>query len=170
MSLGKRVVSFLAYQAAWIACVQLAGQGRLTLGLLAVAALMTLNLVLATDRRAVIALSLLAGILGLVVDSSLGLLGVFSFSFAPPWIVALWMAFGSVLPAFLSWLAGRYIIAAILGAVAAPVSYYGGVRLGAVAMPNPIFSLIAIALAWAAIMPLLLRLTERVARPAAKTA
>ena len=168
MSLGKRVVSFLAYQAAWFACVQWAGQGRLTSGLLAVAALMVFNLILAVDRRAVIALALFAGIAGLVVDSSLGFLGVFSFSFAPPWIVALWMAFGSILPAFLSWLAGRYVWAALLGAVAAPISYYGGVRMGAVAMPNPIFSLIAIAVAWAAVMPLLLRLTERVARPAAK--
>ncbi len=168
MSLGKRVVSFLAYQAAWVACVQWAGQGRLTWGLLAVAALMALNLVLASDRRATIALALIAGIVGLVVDTSLGLLGVFSFSFAPPWIVALWMAFGSILPAFLSWLAGRYVWAAVLGAVAAPISYYGGVRLGAVEMPNPLFSLAAIALAWAAVMPLLLRLTERVARPVAK--
>jgi len=168
MSLGKRVVSFLAYQAAWVACVQWAGEGRLILGLLAVAALMVLNLMLASDRRAVIALALIAGIIGLVVDSGLGLLGVFSFSFAPVWIVALWMAFGSVLPAFLSWLAGRYLWAALLGAVTAPISYYGGVRLGAVEMPNPLFSLAAIALAWAALMPLLLRLAERVSRPVVK--
>lgn len=168
MSLGKRVVSFLAYQAAWVACVQWAGQGQLILGLIAVAALLALNLVFASDRRAVIALALIAGIVGLVVDSGLGLMGVFSFSFAPPWIVALWMAFGSVLPAFLSWLTGRYVWAALLGAVAAPMSYYGGVRLGAVQMPNLLFSLAAIALAWAAIMPLLLRLTERVSRPAVK--
>src|SRR5258706_12694582 len=164
MSLGKRTVSFIAYQAAWVACGQWAGEGRLTLGLLAVAALMCLNLVWAADRRAVIALAVIAGIIGLVVDSSLGLMGVFSFSFAPPWIVALWMAFGSILPAFLSWLAGRYVWAAVLGAVAAPISYYGGVRLGAVAMPNPLFSLAIIALAWAAIMPLLLRITERLSR------
>ena len=168
MALGKRLVSFVAYQAAWVACVQWAGQGRLIWGLLAVAALMALNLVLATDRRAVIALALIAGIIGLVVDSGLGLLGVFSFSFAPLWIVALWMAFGSVLPAFLSWLAGRYVWAAFLGAVAAPISYYSGVRLGAVQMPNLLFSLAAIALAWAAVMPLLLRLTERVARTEVK--
>jgi hypothetical protein len=169
MSLGRRAVSFLAYQAAWFACVQWAGQGLLSWGLLAVAALMALNLALAADRRSVIALALIAGIIGLVVDSGLGLLGVFSFSIAPAWIVALWMAFGSILPAFLSWLAGRYVWAAVLGAVAAPVSYYGGARLGAVELPNPLFSLIAIAVAWAAIMPLLLRLTERLSRARANT-
>jgi hypothetical protein len=98
------------------------------------------------------------------VDSGLGLAGVFNFSLAPAWIVALWMAFGSVLPAFLSWLGGRYVLASLIGAVGAPLSYYGGVGLGAVQMPNLIFSLVAIALVWAAIMPLLVRITERVHR------
>ena len=165
MVLGRRILSFLVYQATWYVCVQGAGKGRMALGLGLVAALLALNLATASDRRAVLLLALIAGGMGLAVDSGLGLAGVFNFSLAPVWIVALWMAFGSVLPAFLSWLGGRYVLASLIGAVGAPLSYYGGVGLGAVQMPHLIFSLTAIALVWAAVMPLLVRITERVHRP-----
>lgn len=73
---------------------------------------------------------------------------------APPWIMALWMAFASTLRSSLGWLAQRYWLAASLGAIAGPLAYYTGHKLGALSFPSPVGpSLAALAVVWAILMP-----------------
>jgi hypothetical protein len=57
----------------------------------------------------------------------------------------------------LEWLSGRYALAAVLGAVAGPLSYLGGERLGAITVESPL----AIGIEWAIATPLLVYLKER---------
>jgi hypothetical protein len=79
----------------------------------------------------------------------------------PVWLVALWAMFGTTLRGSLSALAGRYGLAAVLGAVAGPLSYLGGAKLGAVTLhPNRAVSIAALAVGWSVVMPLLVWLAH----------
>lgn len=75
---------------------------------------------------------------GAIVDSVLGYLGILLFRdsliaswLCPPWLIALWLIFATTFQSSLSWLAGRYWIAAVSGGIFGPVSYYAGQALGA---------------------------------------
>jgi hypothetical protein len=77
-------------------------------------------------------------------------------------MVALWFAFATTMHTSLGWLAGRYRLAALLGVVGGPLSYYSGARLGALSFPEELVtSLLIIGLVWAAAMPTLLWVSKR---------
>jgi hypothetical protein len=71
------------------------------------------------------------------------------------------MIFATTLNGSMSWLAGRYRLAAVLGAICGPISYAAGARLGAIEFPlHAGLSLVGIAVVWACVMPSLLWLPE----------
>jgi hypothetical protein len=102
-----------------------------------------------------------SGVAGLVFESALVIAGLVRFSapwpieaLAPAWIVALWIAFGASLPSIVDNL-GRYPLkmGAALGAVAGPLAYLAGVRLGALQLVgSTTLGLLVISGAWAAVM------------------
>jgi hypothetical protein len=51
--------------------------------------------------------------------------------------------------------------ACVPGAVAGPLAYYAGAKLGGVVIVEPLFAFTALALGWAAFVPLLIRLSTR---------
>ena len=61
----------------------------------------------------------------------------------------------------MNWLKARMVWAAVLGAVSGPLSYWAAVRMGAATFDKPLAAVAALALGWAAIMPLLLMLAKR---------
>jgi hypothetical protein len=78
---------------------------------------------------------------------------------APPWIVVMWMQFATLFRFALSFLAGRPLLAAMLGALGGPFAFWVGGRLGGVAFGNPAWrSLLVLGGIWALVLPLLLRL------------
>jgi hypothetical protein len=108
--------------------------------------------------------------IGYGVDSSLATLGYMDYSAhtlsgllpAPLWLAALWLSFATLFRHGLQWLQGRLWLAAALGAVAGPLTYYAGSQLGA-ATPGSsltIFLLLHAAL-WAIMTPLFACLARR---------
>ena len=163
----RLALNFVAFQAGWFACVLGAARGAPLLGP-AVCALLLLAMLWASRRRRAFLLLLLAGgLVGGAWDTLLSVLGLFRFDTAhhapllPLWMLALWLIFASTCNSSLRWLQGRALLAAALAAVAAPLSYLAGQRLGALAMPQPALALGAQALGWALILPLLLHLARR---------
>ncbi|MGB7931118.1 MAG: DUF2878 domain-containing protein, partial [Gammaproteobacteria bacterium] len=77
------------------------------------------------------------------------------------WIVAMWVLFASTLNVSLRWLRGRWMLATLLGAVAGPLAYYAGAKLGGVVITEPLPAFTALAAGWAAFVPLLIRLSTR---------
>jgi hypothetical protein len=71
------------------------------------------------------------------------------------------MLFATTLNVSLRWLKGRWVLAALLGGSAGPLSFYAGHRLGGVAFADPVYSLTVLGLGWAVLMPLLLWLGGR---------
>lgn len=80
---------------------------------------------------------------------------------APYWILVMWANFGLTLNHSLRWLQNRLALAALLGALGAPLAYLAGVQLGAAVLTAPpalVYG--AIALAWAVAAPALLALAR----------
>ena len=83
--------------------------------------------------------------------------------------MCLWFVFATTFNASLRWLAGRPLLALVLGAVGSPLSYRAGMSFDAVTIPGdgPWPNWIAIGAGWGLAMPLLLALAQRiVATPA----
>ena len=77
------------------------------------------------------------------------------------WMAALWMAFATTFNISLHWLKPCLGLAALLGMIAEPLVYYGGVKLGGVTFSEPLAGLIGAAGVWTLAMPLLLMLAAR---------
>jgi hypothetical protein len=74
----------------------------------------------------------------------------------PLWLLSLWPVFASAMMQgnSLAWVTRRLPLAAVLGAIAGPVSYAGGARLGALRMDG-MRSVVCVGVCWAVAMPTL---------------
>ncbi|NNF67719.1 MAG: DUF2878 domain-containing protein [Gammaproteobacteria bacterium] len=158
----RLLLNIVGFKTAWLTCAfGAAVNGWIPVAVIAV--LISIHLTVAERWLPELRLILLVGVLGAIVDSSLGLFGVMTYvvgdstsQLAPPWLIALWMSFATVLPYGLRWLSTKPLVSIVMGAAAGPASYYGGSKAGAVIMGDAlIFSLVAIGVAWALVMPLI---------------
>ena len=157
-----------AFQLGWVACVFGAASGRPWLGPLAAIPVVGVHLWQSSDRWGALRKVLLLGGLGAGLDSALGYAGIFLYRdslltpwFCPPWLVALWLIFATTLRQSLGWLAARDGLAALLGGIFGPASYYAGGALGALGFGVAHARALAVVGAlWALLLPLLLRLAS----------
>ena len=155
-------VQFCVFQAAWFACVLGAAHDQAAIGVASVALVVLIHLGLSKHRATDLALTTFAILLGLAWDTWM-LRGGWviyasqgpSSAWAPAWILALWALLATLLRGPLSWLHGRPLLAAALGAVGGPMSYLAAVRLGAGQFPDPAQALVVLAAGWAVMTPLL---------------
>lgn len=172
--MNHSVVNLIAFQACWFASVLGAAAGMPWAGPLFAAVWLPLHVRATSPWMAVeLKLILAAGALGYVLDSLLVLAGALSFPaearFGAPttlWMVTLWLGFAATLRHVLGWLRGRYVVAALLGMVAGPFAYWGGAKLGAVVLTEPVTSLALVGAEWLVAMPLLLLIVNRLERSA----
>ena len=68
--------------------------------------------------------------------------------------------FAMTLNVSMRWLRGKPKLAALLGFYGGPASYIAGQALGGIVLVNQFAALAALAIGWAVIMPLLMRLSE----------
>lgn len=161
-------VNFIAFQLGWFACVSSAAIGRPWLGLSVVVSVLLLHLLVAARPRREAALLGLSLCCGLLFDSLLVSGGWVAYRtgqwlpwLAPYWIVAMWPLFATTLNISMRWLHGRQLLAALLGAVAGPLSYLAGERLGALDLAPGLAPVLALGVAWGLAMPLLITLAAR---------
>jgi hypothetical protein len=172
--LTRALLNAAGFQGAWWATILSAAAGRPHLAAAASALPLALHLGFvdrsAAERRLVLA----AGLVGAALETANALLGFtrfepppFGLPLPPAWLLLQWAVFGAVLRHSLGWIRGRFLLAAALGAVAAPLSYAGGERLGALSLGGTP-ALAAVAAEYAVAMPLLLLVERRLsAAPAA---
>ena len=167
---GRNLVNFAAFQAAWFACVVGAARGWFWLGPVVAVAAVGLHLATACARARELILIAAVGILGTVVDAALIAMGFFAplgdRGWLPPaWFIALWPAFATLLNGCLGWMSGRYVLGAVCGAVGGPLSYWSAARLGAIRLhANTALGLSAVAIEWAIVTPVLLRMAKEARR------
>jgi hypothetical protein len=162
------LINAVAFQLGWFACV-LGGANQLPwLGTLVAALIVAWHLSQAPRPGREVSLLAAVGALGALWDSLLVAAGWLEYpsgtllnNTAPHWIVAMWVLFASTLNVSLRWLRGRWTLATLLGAVAGPLAYYGGAKLGGVVITEPVFAFTALAIGWAVFVPLLIWLSTR---------
>ena len=162
------LLNLIVFQIGWFACVLGGAHGWPWLGVVVTVVVVALHLYRAARPRMETALILSSGVLGFLADSLLTGMGLLRFpsgqwhpQFAPYWMVAMWMLFATTLNVSLRWLKSRLGLAALLGAVAGPLAYYGGAKLGGVSFDKPLAGSIAVAGVWTLAMPLLLVMASR---------
>jgi hypothetical protein len=171
-------LNYLAFQAGWFACVWGAGQGMVWLGPLFVAIVMAVQAgMLARMTRREVYFIVIGGTIGLSLDTGMILAGVYDpvrkimpWPLAPVWIIALWVLFTGSFSLSFQWLHGRPLYASLLGAVAAPLSYAAGERMGAASM-NPSFlkSYVAFGIVWGVTVPALFAMSSALVRTSSET-
>ena len=160
--MNRTLFNFAAFQVGWFSCVLGAANGMPWLGLLVVAVIVTLHIKMAVQPVYELQLLVLSVIMGLVFDSLLVTSGwvqypngmMFS-GIAPYWILALWALFSTTLNISMAWLKKSLLLASVMGAVFGPLSYLAGQRLGAIELVDFSSSMIALAIIWAVVMPIL---------------
>lgn len=159
----------LLFYAGWFLCVMNGAAGRPWTGFAIAVVLAALQLPARRNRIGELKLLLALALLGNLVDALQWSVGLVQFSHwpaapwpCPPWITGLWVLYGTTLNASLRWLRGRPGLAAALGAVSGPLSYYAGARLGAATLhPSLGVALAGLAVSWSIAVPLTVLAAER---------
>ncbi len=161
------LVNVVVFQIAWLLSVIGGAQQMPWLGPLAALFAFTLHLRAARKPFEEVLLVLSCGLIGASFDSILVAAGwvtyksgLFSDYFAPYWIITMWMLFAMTLNVSMRWLRGKPKLAALLGFYGGPASYIAGQALGGIVLTNQIAALTALAVGWAVMMPMLMRLSE----------
>jgi hypothetical protein len=156
------------FQIAWFACVLGAANNLPWIGPLVVGLIVIYHLARVPNAGPELQLIASAAVIGAAFDSLLVASGWVSYpsgqwhaALAPYWIVAMWIGFATTLNVSLGWLKGRYWLATLFGAAGGPLAYLAGAKLGGITLVSSEAALIALALGWAAIMPLLTYLAAR---------
>jgi hypothetical protein len=159
--------NLLAFKIAWLSSVIGGGTDMPWIGPAAVSVALLLHFRAAQKPLEEILLVLICAVIGTSFDSFLvasGLVaykaGMFSSYIAPYWIITLWMLFATTLNVSFRWLRGKVLLSALIGCLGGPASYLAGQALGGIVLVDKTGALIALAVGWAVIMPLLMRLAE----------
>ena len=163
------LANFIFFQAGWLACVLGGANSQPWIGTLSAVVIVGYHLLRANAPRMELTLIIITVLLGAAWDSLLVWLnwisytsGMWSPDFAPHWILALWALFATTLNVSLRWMKSHLWLAMASGAIAGPLAYYAGNRLGAVQFTDPTTALVALAVGWAVMMPLLLVLSRHI--------
>ena len=166
----KNLLNFALFQAGWFACVLGAVREEMWWGPIGVTVIVALHLVVlsrAGERGRELGFILGVGVVGSLLDTGLRALEVTAYPtspeslFVPPWIAALWFLFATLPYHSLGWLRGRWKLAFALGAIGGPLSYLGGVRMGAVEVgPEPLWTWVGLGVEYAVITPAMLALVR----------
>lgn len=165
--LATKILNITLYQVGWFCCVLGAGWGYPIAGGLLALLLAGAHLVLAREWEKEALLMLSACLLGVAVDSIQQAVGLFTFTshpdwplWLPLWVFVIWAQFATLFHYALYWLSGRYLLAAIFGLFGGPLAYWAGIRMGAADFgPDPLLTIVCLAIVWATVTPLLCRLS-----------
>jgi preprotein translocase subunit Sec61beta len=160
----RSIANLIGFQSVWAACVLFAAAGRPWLGVAVLAGVIGLHLMFPVapvkQESKLLAVAAALGLAGEWALHALAVTGyppqVWTGEPIPAWMIALWVNFAATLHSSLAWLEDRFVLATMLGAVAGPLSYWGGERLGAIALyPNPVVWIAGVGLLWAVATPFL---------------
>jgi hypothetical protein len=161
-------VYFVMGQAGWFACVLSAAKGHSWWGIAFAALLAMLHALRAARPLEEVKLMLAVMLMGGLWESTLIYLGLLQYpgspasvGLAPAWLLALWGLFAAQVNTTYRWLKPRIGLAALLGAIAGPLSFRAGAALGALRFAKPWPAAAALMIGWAVLLPLVVMLSRR---------
>ena len=127
------------------------------------AALIAFHYAAVADIRSELNRVLPCAALGMGVDFTLAMTGVYDFgaSLFPLWMVCLWFVFPTVLPRAMAFLGEGTWRPIILGAIA-PANYLAGAKFGAVTLPlGVVTTMLILVPLWMVMLPLMVKFSQR---------
>ena len=162
------LINLLGFKVGWMSSVLGAARDMPWLGPAVLLVVLFVHLRQAQRPDLELGLVVACGVLGAWFDSVLAATGWVSYPsgqfapvLAPYWIVGMWMLFATTLNRSMSWLKGRLVLATVMGAIAGPMSYYAGSKLGGIVFEAPLAATVALSIGWATLMPVVMTLAER---------
>lgn len=162
------LINLVIFDVAWFSSVVGGAREMPWLGPLAVLVALIFHLRAARNPTEEVLLILSCAIIGASFDSFLVAsgwvtykVGLFSNYLAPYWIITMWMLFATTLNVSMRWLRGKPWLAALFGLVGGPITYLTGEKLGGIVLGNQPAALVALAIGWAIMMPVLMWLSEK---------
>ena len=162
------LINVAAFKLGWLSSVFGGAQQLPWLGPVVVFGAIAIHLARAKRPSSELMLILSCGLIGAVFDSVLVAAGwvtfpsgMFSDVMAPYWIVTMWMLFGTTINMSMRFMRGRPLLAAAFGFVGGPLAYIAGHKIGGIQFVDQAAAIAMLAVGWAVIMPLLMRLGER---------
>lgn len=170
-------VDALLYYPAFFITGYGAARGNGWIGPLAIGVVLAIHVWMSPRRGSELKLLALFTGIGLVVDSALGLAGIYQFKagfpgsaawICPPWLLALWPLFGMLFTTGLRWMAARPALSAALCGVLGPISYWAGdaVIKALTLQPKTAMTFALLAAIWAALGAALAWCAQRICGPA----
>jgi hypothetical protein len=166
----RTVANLVGFNACWFALVLGAAHGVWWVGLVALAVFAAATLATSPWPRSDAKLAAVAVGAGLVLETALVQAGVFRYAspvpwptLAPVWMLGLWANFALTMNHSLGFLDRRLTLAAVLGAIAGPLAYFGAARVFGAAeiLAAPALALGVLAAAYALATPALVSLARR---------
>ncbi len=164
----KVILNFVLFQIGWFACVLGAANQQPWVGVITVSVFLVWHFFSAKNAGKEMTLLLIALVAGGAFDQIMQVSNLLTYqshgwnnNIAPVWIIALWAIFVTTLNVSLRWMHGRWLIAFVFGFIGGPLAYMGAERLGAVSLNLTPASHIALAVGWAILTPLLVKLSQR---------
>jgi len=163
------IINFVLFQAAWFACVLGAANAIPWLGVAITLLALAWHCYVSDDDTEELKLVFFVVFIGGLFDQFMLMTKLIEYQqhgwgtsnqIVPVWILALWIGFATSLNLSLRWMRNKTLIAIIFGGVGGPLAYFAAQKLGAVVL-NGNNCLVALAIGWAAIMPILLNLSSR---------
>ncbi|WP_076541105.1 DUF2878 domain-containing protein [Shewanella sp. UCD-KL21] len=151
------IINVIAFQIIWWAGVLAGNQLLYIPGLLLI-----WHFIVSRQRALDFKVMLSCTIIGVLIDLTLTLTGLFSFTVVPIWLLLLWCYFAISLNYSLGFFSGLPIIVQVLvGGVFGSLSYLAGANFGAVDFPHgDLFTTAILAMIWALLMPLFLYIAK----------
>ncbi|KPQ01496.1 DUF2878 domain-containing protein [Marinobacter sp. HL-58] len=159
---ARKTINFVLFQAGWLVCVLY--PSLLAAGF--VALLLVFHIAFISKHRLTELQFIGAGtVIGGVLDGiwfRTGVLddGTGSIVLTPIWLVGIWAIFMTTLSHSLSWISSKAWLPFVCAPVAGPFAYWSASKLGAVQLPDPAVSLVALAAGWLVVFPALLYLRK----------
>ena len=155
--------NFVVFQVGWFACVLGAANQQVLWAVIGTMAYIAFHVWRSPSPKTESKLLLKVFIFGLVADTLIMYLGYLDFQddwpspyLSPLWMWALWVLVATTVNSSLTWLRGRPILGAVLGAICGPMSYEAGIRMGAGGWGSggQIMGFLLVGLVWAVAVPL----------------
>lgn len=156
--LNHRLAAFVIFDFVWLSAV-LGRENWIWLTVLLIVLMFAATPKQLWHRRKAFLIIVVAG-LGAELLTVIG--GVIQFTgteWLPAWLILLWFGFAGMALMMFDWLRGRAWLAAILGGVFGPITYFAGTRIGAAELQvEPFIAAVVYVVMWALLMILVARL------------
>jgi hypothetical protein len=158
--------NLIQFQFGWFALVLGVASGQVALGLVAMAVLALLHVYQSRKRLQEATLLAAIALVGWCWESLLTGTGMLAYPdheglLAPAWMMALWVNFATTLNFSLAWLQPRLGLSALLGGIGGPLAFISGQALGAVQLIGGGMAIVALAVGWALLTPMVMTLARQ---------